>query len=438
MSEATPANVEKLLSLEQTIRDAPSLNELGFAICNRTRALVGHHQAALCIGDRFAAMRVVAMSDIPVVERTAPLVTWLEQAVKKLAPETGPTAISAEDLQEVENLSPPHMLLLPLRAAGKGLMGVLMVSRPDPFNAAEMETLTHLADVYGHALAAFHTPGLTNRLKQFLTQGRRKWVGAAALFALAWFPVSLTALAPAETRALQPYIVTAPIEGVVEEIVVDPNAAVAAGDVLVRLVDLDLRNQLEVARRAFRVAEAELLRSRQMAFSNTDSKARMAELQSQLEMRRAEITYADEQLGRTQITAPSAGLAIIADKRKWAGRPVQTGEKIMEVARPDQVEIEIALPVADAVTLRPGNRVDVFLDINPLTSYRAEITKLPYQSRLSHSGVLSYMVRAKLLPGETVPRIGLHGTARVYGPRTTLFYLLFRRPIMATRQMLGL
>ena len=182
--EATPANVEKLLSLEQTIRDAPSLNELGFAICNRTRALVGHHQAALCIGDRFAAMRVVAMSDIPVVERTAPLVTWLEQAVKKLAPETGPTAISAEDLQEVENLSPPHMLLLPLRAAGKGLMGVLMVSRPDPFNAAEMETLTHLADVYGHALAAFHTPGLTIRLKQFLTQGRRKWV--ALLLCLRW------------------------------------------------------------------------------------------------------------------------------------------------------------------------------------------------------------------------------------------------------------
>jgi len=225
--------------------------------------------------------------------------------------------------------------------------------------------------------------------------------------------------------------------GIIKKIYIAEGQTVAAGDVLVRLVDLDRRNRLEVARRAFRIAEAELLRSRQMAFSNSDSKARIAELQSQLEMRRAEIAYAEEQLGRTQITAPMAGLAIVADKRKWAGRPVQTGEKIMEVARADQVEIEIALPVADAVTLKPGNRVDVFLDINPLKSYRAEITKLPYQSRLSHSGVLSYMVRAKLLPGATMPRIGLHGTARVYGPRTTLFYLLFRRPIMATRQMLG-
>ena len=36
-----------------------------------------------------------------------------------------------------------------------------------------------------------------------------------------------------------------------------------------------------------------------------------------------------------------------------------------------------------------------------------------------------------------MPRIGLRGTARVYGPRTTMFYFLFRRPITAMRQLIG-
>ena len=63
---------------------------------------------------------------------------------------------------------------------------------------------------------------------------------------------------------------------------------------------------------------------------------------------------------------------------------------------------------------------------------------MPYQSRLSEAGILTYAVRAKLAADEDIPRIGLRGTGKLYGPSTTLFYFLFRRPITAMRQMVGM
>jgi hypothetical protein len=89
------------------------------------------------------------------------------------------------------------------------------------------------------------------------------------------------------------------------------------------------------------------------------------------------------------------------------------------------------------VTLEQGNRVDVFLDIDPLRRYEAGVKRVPYQSTLSEAGVLAYSVRAVLKENGDPPRIGLRGSAKVFGPRTTVFYFLFRRPLTALRQMMG-
>ena len=228
------------------------------------------------------------------------------------------------------------------------------------------------------------------------------------------------------------------MNGVVEEILVQRNQQVEAGTAVMRMVDIELKNDLDVAKRAYRIAEAELLRARQSAFSSNEDKAQLAELIAQAELRRIEVGFAEKQVKRAIVRAPTVGLAIIDDPRKWQGRPVSTGEQIFKIARPEYVEIAINLPVADAVTLNSGNRVDVFLDINPLHRYEAEIKRVPYQSTLTDAGVLAYSVRAKLAASEEIPRIGLRGSGKLYGPRTSLFYFVFRRPITAIRQMIGI
>ena len=225
--------------------------------------------------------------------------------------------------------------------------------------------LKHLASVYGHALAAHNNTPLWVRFRERLS-GRRKWYLAAAALLVSLIPMRLTAVAPAEIAAAEPFIVAAPMQGVVDRILVKPNEKVKKGTPLLQMVDVELKSTLEVAKRAFRIAEAELLRARQLAFSSRDDKAQLAELTAQVELKRAEMDFAQDQLSRATITAPNGGLIILDDPRKWQGRPVAAGEQVLKLAQPEFIDVEVMVPVTDAVTVSEGNRVDIFLDINPL------------------------------------------------------------------------
>ena len=56
---------------------------------------------------------------------------------------------------------------------------------------------------------------------------------------------------------------------------------------------------------------------------------------------------------------------------------------------------------------------------------------------MSPEEVLSYKIGVSY-EGEAPPRIGLRGTAKIYGSRVTLFYYLFRKPITFVRQLIGI
>lgn len=436
MIDDKAADLGKLLTLEQEIREAASLTELSQIFCNRTRDIVDFTQSALACPSASGQMQIIGFSDIAVVDRTAPLVNWLETQLKQLSDDTDILIPDEEARDAVADLVPEYILILPLSSPNKGLLGAFIVTRTMAFTDGDKSLLLHLASVFGHALAAHRAVPLAVRLREGI-KGRRKWVLAAAFLVISLLPVRLTAIAPAEIVAADPFIVAAPMNGVVAEILVQRNEQVEAGAAIMRMVDIELKNDLDVAKHAYRIAEAELLRARQSAFSSNEDKAQLAELIAQAELRRIEVGFAETQLERAIVRAPNDGIAIIDDPRKWQGRPVATGEQIFKLARPENVEIAIQLPVADAITLNQGSRVDVFLDIDPLHRYGAAIERVPYQSTLSEAGVLSYAVRAKLAASEEIPRIGLRGSGKLYGPRTSLFYFLFRRPITALRQMIG-
>ena len=52
-------------------------------------------------------------------------------------------------------------------------------------------------------------------------------------------------------------------------------------------------------------------------------------------------------------------------------------------------------------------------------------------------GVLAYRFRARLEADEPTLRLGLKGTAKIYGPPRLLALWLFRRPIAMVRQWLA-
>ena len=76
------------------------------------------------------------------------------------------------------------------------------------------------------------------------------------------------------------------------------------------------------------------------------------------------------------------------------------------------------------------------VEINPIKPLKGKLKRASYQSSLSPEEVLSYQISASF-EGEEIPRIGLRGTAKIYGSRVTLFYYLFRKPITFVRQLIG-
>ena len=444
-ADAQLFGLSTLVQLVKRARHAGSMQELGFIVVNETHSLVPYRQAALWRRDRHGKGRVAALSGVPVVERNAPFVLWLERVFAGLdhkVPAAAARPVVAGDLppalaQEWAEWLPANAVLVPLVSPVQGALGALLVAREQPWSEAERYLLQEIADGYAHAWM-----GLAGRRRSLFGRlpGRRGFVRlaiAVVLIACLWLPITLTALAPAEVTPFEPTVVRAPLDGVVDRFVIQPNEIVTEGQLLLELDPRAIENKLEVAAKALAVAEAEYRQAAQQAVFDDKSRAQLAILKGRTDQRRADMVYAKSLLERIHVTATRGGIALLDNPNDWVGRPVTIGERLMEIADPTQAELEVWLPVADAISLEPGARIDFFLNVAPEAPLAATLRQANYQATLSPGGVLAYRLKAELADKTRPPRIGLRGTAKVHGDPVTLFYYLIRRPLAAARQLVG-
>ena len=437
------ASLSALFDVERRARAADSLAGLRFVAVNETRSVVDYRHAAILEPD-LRGLHVSAISDVPAVDRSTPYVQWLERVAQSLPVDhhgsvpVVPDNLSDWDRDAWSDLSPPTAILVPLAPPDGDAVGWLWVAREAAFSQNERYLFEHLGEVYGHALGAFNPKRKRGDARRWLKR-RSLWFSVLLLIALVLsLPVKLTALAPAEVVALNPTVVAAPMQGVVKSVLVEPNARVEAGQPLVRFEDLEARNRFEVAREALEVAQARYRRAQQESFDSAESRAALATLEAEAMLRRTELQFAERRLEKVVIKAEHSGIAVFDDRSKWAGKPVQTGERVMLLADPTSFELSVTLPVSDAVVLEPGAPLKLFLDAHPLEPVPGEVLRAAYQPVVSEQGELVYRVTAKLTEERPYLRVGLSGTARLDGPRVSLAFYLFRRPITALRQMVGI
>jgi len=438
-----------LLELEKRARAAEDAQALGFLMVNDTHLAVPYRQAGwYCT----ASNRLRSLSGLATPDRDAPFTRRLEAFFRKtlrqqprahsltaarMGEAFGPEGSAARD--EASTFFTAHLpadiAFLPLRHKGK-IHGALLFARETPFTRSEINVLDHLADAYGHALAALTGPP---RRRLYLRRSRVIMLaGLAALLAVMALPVRQSVLAPAEIVAQEPGLVRAPLAGVIETVHVRPNEAVSAGTPLVSLDGSELTTQREIARQQLSVAEAELRQARQQALFDPQSRARLAVLEGRRDQHAAELAFLDERLARIEVSAARDGIAIFDDVADWEGRPVALGERIMLLADPQARELEIRLAIADAINLEPGAEIRFFLNIDPADPIAAALTRTGYRASAMPDGTMAYRLRAALAEDDPRLRIGLRGTARIYGERTILALYLLRRPIAWLRLRAGL
>lgn len=438
-------SIGALLQIEQEARQAESEAAIEFIAVNDSWRIVAYRQALIWRPDGLGRPALRLVSGLADLAGDSPYRQWIDEALRHLASklENGKVRrVVIDDLPSNlhdgwrEWMTPCVLLVALPSPPGATVGGLWLMLEREP-GQSTLALLERLAGCYGQALWAWRkqAPAWRRALVSLKTS-RKRYVLVLALISM--IPMRLTVLAPAQIVGKDAKLIAAPQDGVVARFFVEPNQLVEAGAPLFALDDTGARNRNEVAAKSRAVAEAEYLRTTQKSFSDGASKADLSSLRAKLEEKTAEAQYVQDLFERIRVNAPAAGIAIFSDANDWLGKPVQTGERIILLADPKKVQIAIDLPVDDALNLERGGAVKLYLNVTPLGAIDGVLTQSSYEPQLTNEGVVAYQLKAEVVAGESVPRIGLKGTAKLYGGWAPLIYHVLRKPLAVVRRTVGI
>lgn len=436
-----------LVHLARRAREASGTNELIFIALNETYTLIPYRQGVLWLQGK----GVVAISGVVSLEANAPYVLWLHRVCRHLAKanlSAGSRILDTQDLpvQEIKEWGewlPEHGLWLPLPGISYQFRGGgLLLARETPWGASDCAFLAEWSAILSHAWAFKQSYSRIlhgwHRLRAFLGffLHLRFWL-TVALISVLFVPVHLTVLAPAELVPLHPDVIRAPMDGVIDQVMVLPNQSVVKDQPLFEFDRANIKNRLLVAEYELATVRSEYRQKAQQAFSNPESRAQVSILKGKISEREVDVNYLKSLYERGLVVAPNRGIVLFDDPTEWIGRPVVTGERVMMVADDHAVEIEAWLSPGDAIPFQAGARIILFLNANPLEPVMGMLRYVTHEATLRPDGNYAYRVRASITGSSGNMRLGLKGTAKLEGDGVKMWYWVFRRPIATVRAWLG-
>jgi Barrel-sandwich domain of CusB or HlyD membrane-fusion len=443
LESAATEGLLALLQFGRRAREAASVDEVGFVAVNETRSLVSYRQAALWLAEE--GRGVTAVSGLAQLDSSAPYIQWLRRLFKALSHDSNPRRLCAGDLapvlgEEWGQWLPRDAVVIPLIAQDRGRVnGMLLLARQGAWQDGEIELAREVGVLLGYALFALRpSQGFSARWARPL--GSRKTLVRVALPLLLalWIPVRLNVLIPAEVTPVDAFVVRAPLEGVIDRFQVRPNEIVAEGAPLFNLDTTALETRHATAREAYETAREAYRQSAQLAVTDDKAKLEVALHKGTLDEKAVDLAYTTSELERVQVKAGRSGVAVFSDVHEWVGRAVSVGEKVMTLADPAKVELTARMPVGDQIAVQPGAQIVFYPKASPFSSYIATVDSVAYRAEPNEENVLAYRIRAHFEADIAIPRLGLMGSARVYGgSRVPTIYLVLRRPLAVARQWLG-
>lgn len=290
---------------------------------------------------------------------------------------------------------------------------------------------------------------LLTRLRPFLSASlggqprkaasRWRWAAVIFLVALFCFPVTESAVAPAQVVAQAPRHIFAPLDGIIHAVNVRPGQWVKPGDVLLRYDTRVLDQQLQEARQQQAVARAELARLESAAYADAEARAKLPVQKLVVEQALAQTDFYRAQRARADVKAAIAGMVVLDDEQALLGAPVQLGEKLFELANPQNTKLRLHVPVADAGLVAMDGLVKLRLDSQPLQVWAAAVSRIGFDVVVSAEDVPSIVVDAQWaeqVPTDVLP--GQHGSARVEAGATVLGWQILRKPALLILGVLGI
>lgn len=331
-------------------------------------------------------MRVHALSHSAQIDRRSELVRGIEAAMEEALDEHAPLAHPPTQTEDAQAL-PAHEHLcadqegaaactLLLSNAGKPIGALTFERRRGPaFDAATMDVFDAIVALVGPVLELkrLHDQPLLAKARDAFYEliaglfGRKhlkgKLVTAGLVVLGIWLSMATGTYrigAAATLEGTEQRALVAPIDGYIEQAHARAGELVKEGELIATLDDRDL----ELDRRRLASERDDLSKRHGRAIGSMD-RAEAAIIQAQLGKANAQLDMIEEQLARTQITAPFDGVIVSGDLSRSLGSPVERGQVLFELAPLDAYRMALQVHESEIGHIKPGQRGYLALSAMP-------------------------------------------------------------------------
>jgi biotin carboxyl carrier protein len=291
--------------------------------------------------------------------------------------------------------------------------------------------LEQLATLLGPLLALRRDQAMppTRRIWASLRETYQDWKGVhrrahrlavlaafSALAALSLIPGTYRIGSPARLEGLVQRAIVAPIDGYVAESRARAGDVIEEGAVLGVIDDTDLR----LEQRKWVARAAQLNKEYRAALAARD-RTEASILRARRDEAKAELDLVEEQLSRTQLVAPFAGVVAEGDLSRSLGSPVERGQVLFQVAPLDRYRIVLEVDETEIDEIVPGQRGSLKLTAQPGDDL-ALIVERVVPVAVTEDGRNFFRVESRLEDPIDSLRPGMEGVGKVdVGSRSLLW-----------------
>jgi GAF domain-containing protein/multidrug resistance efflux pump len=451
-AEKKVEELDALLAVSREITATLDLDKVMRTIVNATAALIRYDRCAIAVQDR-GRLRLGAVSGVMELDRKKPDIRSTEELLQWVFLSGADVAVTEEeggrlvtDRPETEEKFRAFFQERGLKSFfgvllkdEEGKLGVLGFESKEPivFDEETRDLLQILvnqatvavrnAQLYRQVpLVGFWKPLLENRRKllDIPKQRRLAWGAAAAILFVVLFlvPWRFRIGGPARILPARRAAVTAGVGGIVASVHRREGETVQANEVIATLKDEEYQAALADALADSQIADGEVARYREAG----DATAMFA-AQSRRDEIAARMALAREEMNRTRLVAPTAGVILTPRLEERVGQRVERGAEFAVVGDVGAVTAEVAIPEQDAAYVRVGAPVALKLNPLPTRTFHATVTRVG--ARIREEGEDRYLVaEVRVDNADGALKAGMVGRGKIRSGNRSIAVLLLRRP----------
>jgi len=235
-------------------------------------------------------------------------------------------------------------------------------------------------------------------------------LAVAVVAGTAWIPVSYRVSAPARVEGAVQRAIVAPADGFLHAAHVRPGDTVEEGQVLAELAG----QELALERDRWAAEQAQHDNSARTALAKGD-RTQYVVFQAKAQEALSRLRLAEEQLERSQVVAPFAGLVIQGDLTQTLGAPLKRGDVMLTMAPAGAFRLIVEVDEREIAYVTTGRHGALALAAAPVDVLDFEVIRIRPVAT-NRDGRNFFEVEGRFLQTPPALRPGLLGVAKIEAP----------------------